>query len=73
MLGTSKVVINLVLFSTVALESLISYSASKFITEDDKVSVIALFDHEEIGSGEQGNNDAVCFIISCVVNIHCVT
>lgn len=34
----------------VALESIIDYSKTEYIASDDKVSVIALFDHEEIGS-----------------------
>lgn len=34
----------------VALESIIDYSKSGHVASDDKVSAIALFDHEEIGS-----------------------
>ena len=36
----------------VALESIIDYSKSECAKEDDKISMIALFDHEEVGSGE---------------------
>eukprot|EP00984_Skeletonema_dohrnii_P009014 scaffold3382_cov121-Skeletonema_dohrnii-CCMP3373.AAC.4 len=34
----------------VALESIVDYSKSEDLTDDDMISLIALFDHEEIGS-----------------------
>lgn len=34
----------------VAMESIIDYSKTESVATDDKISVIALFDHEEIGS-----------------------
>jgi len=40
----------LILCFVVALESLIDYSKYGGVANDDQISVIALFDHEEIGS-----------------------